>query len=321
MLQTPVLFIVFNRPDTTQVVFDAIKKAQPKQLFIAADGPRKDKKDDLEKCNAVRAIIKEVDWECEVKTFFRDENLGCNKAVTGAISWFFEQVEEGIILEDDCLPHKDFWGYACELLNKYRDNTQVKIINGNNFQNGNKRGDASYYFSYLPSIWGWATWRRAWKEYDYDIMLHLNKAELNRMVETVYADKDARKYWLKYFNYIKEGRPIAWDSRVTLSIWKHRGLCIAPNTNLITNIGFGSEATHSMSNDSQFANMTSHPILPLLHPISIVRNEVADIFYYKNYQHNTLTPPNLRRKIEELIPWRIRKGISNKTRFLFGKKK
>jgi hypothetical protein len=310
MLQTPVLFIVFNRPDTTQAVFDAIKKAQPKKLFVGADGPRKERKEDVEKCNAVRAIIKQVDWDCEVKTLFRDENLGCNKAVTGAISWFFEQVNEGIILEDDCLPHEDFWGYTTELLEKYRNIEQVKIIGANNFQHGLKRGGASYYFSALPHIWGWATWKRAWEEYDYDIAFHLNKKQAASLIGKYFPDKNAKRYWLKFYQYIKEGRPIAWDSRVTFSTWNHNGINIIPNVNLVTNIGFGSDATNSITTDSHYSNINSKPILPLIHPDTVNRNIEADMYYYEHYCHNTLMQKKLKYKIQELIPWKLRKKIS-----------
>jgi hypothetical protein len=163
---TPVLFLIFNRPNTTEQVFEAIAKAKPRCLFVAADGPRTDKEGEAEKCQAVRDIIKRVDWDCEVKTLFREQNLGCKEAVSSAITWFFEQVEEGIILEDDCLPSDSFFSFCAELLEKYRDDKRIMMISGDNFQDGIQRGDASYYFSSVPWIWGWATWRRAWRLYD-----------------------------------------------------------------------------------------------------------------------------------------------------------
>jgi len=166
---TPILFLVFNRPNTTQRVFNVIRQVKPKQLFVAADGPRRDKGADEEKCEATREIVKQIDWDCEVKTLFREENLGCGKAVSSAITWFFENVEEGIILEDDCLPNLDFFGYCEELLDRYRDNREVMFIGGDNFQKGKKWGDASYYFSAYNHVWGWATWKRTWDIYDFKL--------------------------------------------------------------------------------------------------------------------------------------------------------
>ena len=145
---TPILFLIFNRPDTTQIVFEEIKKQKPKYLFVAADGVRSHIIEDMEKCKDTRnLVLKGIDWDCEVKTLFRDENLGCGVAVSEAITWFFENVEQGIILEDDCLPHPSFFGYCETLLEKYNDNENVYVISGDNFQNGKQTGNASYFFS------------------------------------------------------------------------------------------------------------------------------------------------------------------------------
>ena len=156
-----VLFIIFNRPETTQRVFDAIRLAKPTRLYIAADGPRENKTGEKELCEQARKIAQNVDWDCEVKTLFQKENLGCGKAVSHAISWFFENEDMGIILEDDCLPHQSFFKYCEELLEKYKNNDRIGIISGNNFQKKRKIGSFSYYFSDIVNIWGWATWARS----------------------------------------------------------------------------------------------------------------------------------------------------------------
>src|SRR6478736_1770065 len=178
--ETPILFIVFNRPDTTRVVFEAIRKVKPKKLYIAADGIRSKVKSDEENCAKVRAIVNDVDWECDVKTLFHEENLNCGKAPSTAISWLFENEEEGIILEDDCLPSTSFFLFCEELLERYRYDSRVMHIGGNNFLNGwQKDNDYSYYFSRSGHIWGWATWRRAWNKFDFDISLYSKLKDKN----------------------------------------------------------------------------------------------------------------------------------------------
>ena len=170
-LTTPVAFLIFNRPDTTARVFEAIRQAKPPKLLVVADGPRPDRPDDVEKCKAARAIIDRVDWACEVLTNYSDLNLGCGKRPATGITWVFEQVEEAIIFEDDCLPHPSFFRFCEELLNYYRHDERIMVISGNNFQFGRNRTDDSYYFSRYNHIWGWASWRRAWEYFDYDLKL------------------------------------------------------------------------------------------------------------------------------------------------------
>jgi len=154
-LKAPVLLLIFNRPDTTQLVFNKIRKARPAELYIAADGPRKNQPDDPENCRKAREILRQVDWDCKISTLFREENLGCKIGVSSAIDWFFSEVEEGIILEDDCVPDQSFFQFCQELLARYRDDKRVMMISGDNFQFGRRRTDYSYYFSQYVHIWGW----------------------------------------------------------------------------------------------------------------------------------------------------------------------
>jgi hypothetical protein len=159
-LNTAVLFLVFNRLDTTKQVFEAIRQAEPPRLYVAADGARANKEGEADKAQAVRDyIMQNIDWEYEVKTLFQEENLGCKYAVSGAIDWFFENEEMGIILEDDCLPSQSFFWYCEELLKKYKDNTRVWHIGGTNTEIISKDILSSFYFSQLNNIWGWATWK------------------------------------------------------------------------------------------------------------------------------------------------------------------
>ena len=162
-LSTPVAFIIFNRPDTTEIVFETIRQAKPSKLLVVADGPRTDRSGEVEKCTATRAVIERVDWECEVITNYSDVNLGCKRRVSGGIDWIFSQVEEAIILEDDCLPAPSFFQFCQTMLERYRYDDRISMIGGSNYQQENSRTSDSYFFTKYAHIWGWATWRRAWK--------------------------------------------------------------------------------------------------------------------------------------------------------------
>ncbi|MDD4829857.1 MAG: nucleotide-diphospho-sugar transferase, partial [Bacteroidales bacterium] len=274
MYNIPILFIIFNRLDTTEQVFEQIRKQKPKYLYIAADGPRKDREDDNENCKKTRAIIDRINWDCELKTLFREENLGCGKAVSGAITWFFENVEMGIILEDDCLPHEDFFPYCEELLIKYKYNKEVKMISGDNFQNGIKRGDASYYFSAYTHIWGWATWKRTWQEYDFSLN-NISKKGFKKILKQYFSLWNERQVWLDKFVLMKKSVIDTWDYQLSFNIWKNQGINIMPNVNLVSNIGFGELSTHTNDNNNVLANIPSKPIWPINHPDLISINKEA----------------------------------------------
>lgn len=269
---TPILFIVFNRPDTTAKVFAAIKKLQPRQLFIVADGPRNEQ--DREKCAAVREIVSDIDWDCQVKTLFRDKNLGVKLAGSSAIDWFFSQVEQGIILEDDCLPDQSFFWYCQELLEYYKDNEKIWHISGDNFQK-HKIAD-SYYFSQIPHIWGWATWRRAWQYYDLNIRDFPDFRKQHK-INQLFSKKIWQWFWLDVFNKNYLGQDNGWDFQWAFAMFNHGGLAIHPQVNLISNIGFGAEASHSFNPLSSFANLPTLPLsFPLKHPSAIIIDQQAD---------------------------------------------
>lgn len=271
-MDSPVLFIIFNRPNLTTQVFEQIRAARPRYLFVAADGPRQQVKADKENCEATRDIVNHVDWDCTVKTLFRDSNLGCRVAVSSAIDWFFQHVEEGIILEDDCLPHPDFFSYCQSLLSKYRHESSVMHISGDNFQFGEWRGDSSYYFSRISHIWGWASWKRAWQCYDVDMKDFPDFIKSNK---PFFIDKQLEKYWLFHFKRMYKGAD-TWDYQWTYAIMKNQGYCIIPNVNLISNIGFGKEATHSFNRKDSLANMRTGSIGELRHPEKIQFDNEAD---------------------------------------------
>lgn len=278
-LQTAVLFLVFNRPDTTAQVFGAIRQAKPLRLYVAADGPREGREGEAERVAKVREIATAVDWPCEVKTLFRERNLGCKCAVSGAITWFFGQEEQGIILEDDCLPHPDFFTFCETLLDRYADDQRVWVITGDNFQNGRKRGDGSYYFSRYNHVWGWASWRRAWQHYDGDLSFWPEWKRSEGWISE-FADRVERRYWEKIFDRMYAQEIDTWDYPWTASVWRHGGLTITPNVNLVSNIGFGADSTHTSATDSLLANLPTSPIGVLVNPSLLVIDQAADRYAF-----------------------------------------
>jgi hypothetical protein len=274
-LYSPVLFLIFNRPDTTRQVFNEIRKAKPTQLFVAADGARKDNPADNELCKKTREIIRQVDWDCTVTTLFRDENLGCKYGVSSAIDWFFSCVDEGIILEDDCIPDQSFFLFCQELLEKYRDDERIMMISGDNFQFGKRRSDYSYYFSRHVHIWGWATWRRAWKHYDID-MKSWPEIKKRKWLKDIVKGNAAEKFWDKIFETTYLGKINTWDYQWVFSCWIQNGLTILPNVNLVKNIGFDENATHTKGKNKQANLPVSSVEVPLKNPDFIIIDNDAD---------------------------------------------
>jgi hypothetical protein len=281
--KTPVLLIVFNRPETTRVVFEAIRSARPPRLYVAADGPRPAKLADKETTAKVRQIVSEVDWPCDVKTLFRDVNLGCGKAVSSAISWFFSCEEEGIVLEDDCVPSKSFFWYCQELLERYRDDTRVMHIGGNNFiKDWDKKNTNSYYFSRNGHIWGWASWRRAWQAHDLKILKY-QALKNSGYFENLFSNKLEKYYRLRKFNQILKGEIDTWDYQWDLARFINSGLSIVPAKNLVINNGFGEGATHTKNGNVEFGQMKANEIqFPLRHPPYVHCDFESDRKYFSS---------------------------------------
>ena len=281
MFETPVLFIIFNRIETTRQVFDEIRKVRPKYLFMAADGPRPDKPYDEKHCTEARDITKLIDWDCELKTLFQQDNLGCGVGPATAINWFFDHVDEGIILEDDCLPAPDFFTFCSSMLEKYRHNENIFHVSGNNFQLGKKRGNASYYFSKYTGTWGWATWKRAWKHYRFNIK-NLESFLEQKKLDKVVQSKNEKAYWVKIFRLIEFGnRKDIWDYQWTFTVWNQEALAIFPNMNLVKNIGFIKNATHTFDPESLLANIELGDLGEITHPREIIRDKKADDYFYR----------------------------------------
>jgi hypothetical protein len=272
----PVLLIIFNRPDTTKKVFEVIEKIKPKQLFIAADGPRSNKKDDLEKCLLTRKITENINWDCSVKRLYRKKNFGCGDGPATAITWFFKNVESGIVLEDDCIPDLTFFKFCGELLERYKDDERVMMISGDNFQSGFRINDDSYYFSRHFHCWGWASWRRAWDKFDNNMIGWKQFKKENRINDLFNGDKIVSQYWKMIFDSVAGGNREIWDYQWTFSCLSNNGLCIIPDRNLVTNIGVGPEATHTKRKSDSINLITKGMAFPLNHPKYILASNIYD---------------------------------------------
>lgn len=275
MIKSAILFLVFNRPDTTFKVFKKIREIKPSKLYVASDGPRKGFKGEKERVLITRQIATSVDWPCEVIKLFRDSNLGCKKGVSEAITWFFKQEKMGIILEDDCVPHSDFFNFCDILLHQYSEDDKISAITGNNFQDGRWRGNNSYYFSKFPHCWGWATWKRSWKIYDGDINFWPKWKNSTDFLNYI-PDRIEQKYWQKIFDSVYEGKVDSWAYPWTACNWYNKKLTITPNVNLVSNIGFDERATHTKLKNDKNANLKTFSLQINKHPQNVKRNIQAD---------------------------------------------
>lgn len=282
-LNTPVLFLTFNRLDTTEQVFEAIRRARPPRLYLASDGPRDSRPGEEEKVKNVREyVLGHIDWECEVKTLFREKNLGCKYAVSGAISWFFENEEMGIILEDDVLPVSSFFPYCEELLERYRDDERIFMISGCNLISNRFTPESSYFFSKCNMIWGWAGWRRSWKHYDVEIKKWEEWKKSGGLRLLFKNNWAAKLHYKKIFTAIQEGLIDTWDYQWTFATWVNDALSIIPSNNITQNIGFGIDATRKWDGVPKYVSelSTKDMLFPLNHPTKIALNQKADHIYW-----------------------------------------
>jgi hypothetical protein len=307
--RSAILFLIFNRPGTTIQVFKRIREVKPARLYISADGPRS--ADEKAKCEEARSVVAMVDWPCQVFTRFSEVNQGCRYGVSSGISWFFENEPEGIIVEDDCLPDLSFFRYADELLEKYRNDEIIMHIGASNFQHSDFNIDQSYYFSRYNHIWGWATWRRAWKHYEVD-MRQINTDDFKMRLAQLFEKSAERSFWLEMFKYVRSGNINTWDYQWMFALWMHQGLAITPAVNLVSNIGFGAGGTNTQIGDEKFAgNKTISMAFPLKHPDKIEINKAAD-HYTGNYLFKIFQNAktfNLKIKLARVLPLKWKNGI------------
>lgn len=279
-MDTPVAFFVFNRPATTQRVFDAIATARPRTLLVVADGPRSDRASDAEGCAVTRAITDQIDWPCDVRRLYAQSNLGCRARVSSGLDWVFSQVEEAIILEDDCVPSPEFFQFCSLLLDRHRGDERVMHIGGTSFQRDNMRTPHSYYFSKYTHIWGWATWRRAWAAYDVSLQLWPT-LRTSPLIADWFDSPLEQTFWTRVFDELHAGAN-TWDGQWTFACWANRGLGIVPAKNLVSNIGFGADATHT-TQESCDAELPTGSLGSISHPEHMIRNREADAFTFEEH--------------------------------------
>ena len=275
----PILLVAFQRPDTARRVAEAIRQVRPERLYVAIDGPRPDRPSEAQRCRETQQVIMDtIDWDCQVATLFREENRGCGRGVSEAISWMLEAEEMGIILEDDCVPSQSFFRYCQELLQRYRHDTRVMHISGFNIQRGIRRGTASYYFSRYAEPWGWATWRRAWQHFEFDLA-HLQEFVDRGGLQTMFQrPAGIQQRWLKNLSHTQsEDPPTIWDYQWMYSIWKENGLCITPNVPLVRNVGFDERAVHTQAAHSKFDEISAQELTEIIHPSVMVPDVEADV--------------------------------------------
>jgi hypothetical protein len=290
MRDTPVLIIIFNRPEKFQKLIESLKKIKPNQIYIFADGPRQDNNKDLELCKQTRKIISKINWSCKIKIFFLNKNIGVDKGVYSAINWLFNNEEFGIILEDDCIPTKDFFKFATLLKKKYSNNNNIGIISGNNFIKSNYIG--SYFFSKWPHTWGWATWKRNWDKFNYEIP-YWKKFRDSKKWKELNSDFAEYKTFTHLYNLLlddKKKHLITWDFRWMLYLWYNNFVNIIPRYNLVKNIGFDKDATHTFVKDDRWILNTKILKTPLIHP-KIINNDIfldKKIFYTVYYKKSNI---------------------------------
>ena len=280
---TPILLLAWRRPHTLRQVINAIRLAAPTRLFVACDGPNPDRPGEVEKVAATRDLIdQEIDWPCHIERLYSDVNQGCRLGVSRAITWFFEQVEEGIILEDDCVPHPDFFPYCLALLERYRHDTRVWCISGNNFRDGSWHGYGDYLFSQIPMCWGWASWRSRWELYDCDLGKWSAAKELNVLASLI-PNPAMRMYWSRIWHRLcTEGTPDSWAYRWAFTCVVNRGLTAIPKVNLVSNIGFGEDATHTLVS-SPVRQAEAFSVAAMTHPVFVTSHIFDDNSIFDNH--------------------------------------
>ena len=313
MFTTPILLITFNRPEHTRRVLTEILKQEPQSLYICQDGAREGNENDHIKCQEVKDVINELTSAYAVAhpdfslfTLYSSLNLGCGPGPATGITWFFENVEQGIIIEDDAVPHPDFFGYAEELLERYKADTNVRAI-GSMHLNSCTYGDGSYYFSMMNrTLCAWATWRRAWQ--DFDLYLRsVSRDQLSKCLKTYGCDMRMREYWCDRLEEVQYDayHHSSWDQQFWMSIWLHHGKGIMPNVNLSSNIGFDAQGTHTTNSSSVAANCECQTILPLKHPSDLQIQREADWRFQRIY----FEPMNYGWEGFKRLPYRLNKRL------------
>ena len=297
------MILAYRRPKQLAKLIETLKKIKPKNLYISVDGPKKSNPIDKELVKQTKEVIeRNINWDCTIKKKYNVKNLGCKMGVSSAISWFFDHINEGIILEEDCLLHEDFYKFAEQLLEFYRDNKQIWTITSNNLQKNQWRGDGSYYYSRIPHCWGWATWKDRWINYHQDLT-HWELLKSTNMIKNIFTKKGEREYWIKIFDNLKyNDMPDSWAYRWFFVSLINSGLTVAPNINMATNIGFDNDASNTKSGSSPIMCDFSRPtnIFPIKHPTFFLRSIEADDFTFNNFYRKSLIL-RIKNKLQKIL--------------------
>ena len=293
MRDISVAVIIYNRPAYTKILYDRLSEIKPSNLFIIADGPKSGSGNDKKKCIQARKIFSEIDWDGKIFRNYADSNLGLKNRMSTGIDWVFNMVDEAIILEDDCIPSVEFIDFCEYALERYRNDPEVMVVTGDNFQKGEWRGDGSYYYSRYNHCWGWATWKNCWEKYDRNIKFwpHWKHSKewkhfFNRFEE--------HRYWTDIFEKSFNNEIDSWAYPWTASVWFNNGITVTPNVNLVKNIGFGPDATHTKGKNYKNSSTTS--VLGEITAPSIKElDQEADDFVFLNHfgGRYTLFPYNI----------------------------
>lgn len=287
MFNTPVAIFTFNRPQLTERLLGILAKIKPRRILVVSDGPRPHVLGDVEKCAAVRSLFDSLDWECSVERNFAETNMGSFPRNSSGLNWVFEQVEEAIILEDDCLPDLSFFPYCEELLDKYRDDSRIGLISGNNFlKRPVDRQTPSYFFSCYAMTWGWASWRRTWQQVDFNMPYWPEYRDSGKLRQAVFTSSEA-KYWQSIYDAILEQRMNnAWDYQLILACLRFNLLTIVPLVNLVSNVGFGQDATYCTHNNFLVNHIPIHEMkFPLAHPAKVQALKRLDYQIFRRRFH------------------------------------
>jgi hypothetical protein len=274
--EIPIVLIIYNRPHLVSKVFSIIREVTPLSLFLIADAP-KDNDNDFEKCEMARKMVEKVDWKATVYKDYAKTHLGCKNRVISGLTWVFSIVQEAIIFEDDCVPDLTFFRFTSELLERYKDSPKVALISGNNYQPAMRfQTNESYYFSRYVHIHGWATWKRTWNNYDGEMKTWPRRKDVG-WLDNYLGNTNSANYWEDIFDQVHFNRIDTWDYQLLFNVWANNQLCVMPSVNLVTNIGYGEDGTHTKNPNSRWANLPTFPIeFPLSHPKTINRNQQAD---------------------------------------------
>ncbi|MEW4983210.1 MAG: glycosyltransferase family 2 protein [Cycloclasticus sp.] len=290
LFEVPISFHIFNRPEVTKIVFDEIRKIKPKKLFITADGARRGNPDDEAKCQKTREIVSKIDWDCDLYKNFSDTNKGSFKSTSEGITWVFSHVDRAIILEDDCIPHCSFFTFCSELLEYYEKDTRIALISGNNFQLGTNKTKESYYFSRYTHIWGWATWKRTWEQVDFSMKAWPEYKEINGLRSSFFNKKEIGHWRGIYQEMFDKKRRLHWDYLLSLASYMNNTVTILPNVNLVSNVGFGPDASNCKVK-GRFQSLEVKGLsFPLKHPNFVCTFVDADDFTEKNIFSGTKSP-------------------------------